>query len=155
MKKSRVLLWLILLAIGLTGVVLYLIAPAAPDDLPHRLNGLLRELHGVAAALATFIFGYFFAVHIQAKLVKHGLYRTRQVWDGYIHLTVWVLLLVSGILLYYPHEVGVNVSLVHWYAGLLLIVIFPIHFWRKKPKLIRTHKTIKTIKTTKTTKTHN
>lgn len=133
MKKSRVFLWLILVAIGGTGVVLFFIAPANPDDLPHPLNGLLRELHGVASVLAIFIFGYFFAAHVQAKLAKHGLFTTGQVWDGYIHLTVWVVLIVSGLLLYYPHALGVNVGLVHWYAGLVLIIIFPIHFWRKKP----------------------
>lgn len=139
MKKSRVLLCLIIVALSLTGVALHLIAPANPDDLPHPLNGVLRELHGIASVLALVIFGYFFAVHIQAKLVKHGLYRTRQVWDGYVHLTAWVLLIVSGLLLYYPHEFGVNVVFIHWYAGLLLIAIFPIHFLRKKSKLIRSH----------------
>lgn len=128
MKKSRISLWLILLATAVTGIALYLLAPASADDFPHPLNGLLRELHGLSAMLSVFIFGYLFADHIQKKLhkKKHHL-------DGYLHLGLWCALVVSGLLLYYPQDTleFLNVSSIHWYAGIFLCGLFPLHYWRK------------------------
>ncbi|MES2823820.1 MAG: hypothetical protein V4732_09480 [Pseudomonadota bacterium] len=135
MKKSRVLLWLVVIAICITGVALYFMAPPSEDELPHRLNGLFRELHGVASAVAIFIFGYLFADHVQKKLAKYKYRWNVHVWDGYLHLTVWVLLIMSGFLLYYPQDslsaMGISIAQVHWYAGLTLIGLFPLHFWHK------------------------
>jgi uncharacterized membrane protein len=136
MKKSRTFLWLVVVAISITGIALYLMAPANDDELPHPLNGLLRELHGVASALAIFIFGYFFSDHVKRKLAKHARHWTWKIIDGYCHLAIWVLLILSGLLLYYPQEIvtniGVSIRAAHWYAGLALIGLFPMHFWRKK-----------------------
>jgi nitrate reductase gamma subunit len=130
MKKSRITLWLILLALVATGVILRWMAPATEDDFPHRLSGLLRELHGLSAALGLMIFGYMLAEHVQKKLAKH-----KRAWDGYAHLGLWILLIASGLLLYYPQEffeaLGLNIPALHWYAGLILGVLFPLHFWRK------------------------
>ncbi|MES2672632.1 MAG: hypothetical protein V4660_00260 [Pseudomonadota bacterium] len=135
MKKSRVLLWFVVIAISITGVALYFMAPPSEDELPHPLNGLFRELHGVASAMAIFIFGYFFADHVQKKLAKYKNHWSAQVWDGYLHLTVWVVLIISGLLLYYPQEslnaMGISIADLHWYAGLILIGLFPLHFWHK------------------------
>jgi hypothetical protein len=135
MKKSRLLLWLILLAVSGTGIALHLMAPATEDELPHQLNGLFRSLHGAVSMFAIFIFGYFFSDHVQKKLAKYRNRGWAPVWDGYSHLTAWVALIISGILLYYPQEVltalSINVVSLHWYAGLLLMIIFPLHFWRK------------------------
>lgn len=138
MKKSRVILWIILIAISISGVALHLITPASADDLPHPLNGAFRMIHGVASALGLFIFGYFFADHVQKKFAKYHYQWRSHLWDGYCHLLVWVLLIVTGLLLYYPPEkitaAGVNIIAIHWYLGLLLIGLFPFHFWRKSIK---------------------
>lgn len=128
MKKSRISLWIILLATALTGVALYLLAPASADDFPHPLNGLFRELHGLSAMLGVFIFGYLFADHVQKKLHKK-----KHHWDGYVHLSLWCALVASGLLLYYPQDLleSFSVGAIHWYAGLALCILFPMHFWRK------------------------
>ena len=133
MKKSRIALWLILIVLAATGILLNWLAPASLDDFPHPLSGLVRELHGLGAALGLMIFGYMLAEHVQKKLAKHHHY-----WDGYLHLLLWVALIISGLLLYYPQEVlaeaGLNVPLIHWYAGLVICALFPLHFWRKSIK---------------------
>ncbi len=128
MKKSRINLWLIWAAVAATGIALYWLAPINEDDFPHPLNGLFRELHGASAMLAVFFFGYMFADHVQKKMHKKKHY-----WDGYVHLTIWSLLTLSGLLLYYPQEFleSWNVASIHWYAGLGLSVVFPLHFMRK------------------------
>lgn len=135
MKKSRVLLWFVFITVGITGIALYFMAPASEDELPHHLNGIFRELHGVASALAIFIFGYLFSDHIQKKLVKYNYQWNSHVWDGYVHLSVWTLLIISGLLLYYPQEflnaMGISIPHIHWYSGLILIALFPLHYWRK------------------------
>lgn len=128
MKKSRISLWLIVLAVAISGIALYLLAPASEDDFPHPLNGLFRELHGVSAMLGVFIFGYFFADHVQKKLPKK-----KRHWDGYAHLSLWALLIISGLLLYYPQDLRgtLNIPSIHWWLGAALCLLFPLHFWRK------------------------
>jgi MFS family permease len=130
MKKSRIFLWLLMLAVSLTGIALYWMAPATEDDFPHPLNGLFRELHGASMALCLIIFGYMLAEHVQKKLAKRGHY-----WDGYLHLGVWIGLIVTGLLLYYPQTLfddwGINMPQWHWYLGLALIAIMPLHTARK------------------------
>ena len=134
-EKSRFLLWSSVVLIGATGVGLYFFAPARETALPHPLNGLFRELHGLASFFAIFMFGYFFSDHVKKKLVKHRQSKTRRPWDGYVHLVVWGVLLVSGLLLYYPQTLiefsPLSVAHVHWYVGLILLFLFPLHFWRK------------------------
>ncbi len=133
MKTSRLLLWLCVLAISLTGVALHFMAPANEGDFPHPLSGLFRELHGASMALGLILFGYMFAEHVQKKLAKR-----KHHWDGYLHLALWTLLILSGLLLYYPQDMiealGVNMPLWHWYAGLGLVLLFPSHYWRKSIK---------------------
>lgn len=128
MKKSRISVWIILLATALTGIALFWLAPVSQDDFPHPLNGLFRELHGASAMCAVFMFGYLFADHVQKKLQKK-----KHHWDGYLHLTLWSLLFVSGLLLYYPQDSLelLDIPDIHWYLGLALCILFPLHFWRK------------------------
>lgn len=130
MKKSRYLLWISALALAITGIALYWMMPAE-GDLPHPLNGLFRELHGAFAALGIFMFGYLFGDHVQKKIHKQHHH-----WDGYVHLSLWILLVVSGLLLYYPLAVLPETLAhnIHWYAGLALCVCFPLHFSRKRIK---------------------
>jgi len=135
MKKSRVFLWAFVASLSITGIALHFMAPATDGDLPHPLSGLLRELHGTAAALAIFMLGYMFASHIQQKLGERSQRWVRQIWDGYLHLATWLLLVITGLLLYYPQSaveaMGLSISAIHWYCGLLLTGLFPLHFWRK------------------------
>jgi hypothetical protein len=135
MKKSRVFLWCVVVAMSITGIALHLMAPDSDDELPNSLIGLMRELHGAAIFLAIFMFGYFFANHVQKKLAKYKLKGRAQVWDGYCHVSVWILLIVSGLLLYYPQDIleslpAINIPAIHWYTGLILLALFPWHFWR-------------------------
>jgi hypothetical protein len=131
MKKSRHLLWICALALAVTGVGLYFMAPAGEGELPHPLNGMFRELHGALAALGIFMFGYLFGDHVQKKIHKH-----QHHWDGYLHLGLWILLVISGLLLYYPQEFLPETLAhnTHWYAGLALCLCFPLHFLRKRIK---------------------
>lgn len=128
MKKSRIGLWLALLTTATTGIALYALMPANADDFPHPLNGLLRELHGLSAMFGVFIFGYLFADHVQKKLHKK-----KHRWDGYLHLGLWCMLVASGLLLYYPQDALeiVNVPYIHWYTGLALCIVLPLHALRK------------------------
>ncbi len=142
MKKSRAVLWVIVLLLSITGIALYVMAPANEEELPHRLNGLFRELHGAIAAVAIFMFGYFFSDHVKKKLVKYRNSKSNRPWDGYLHLCTWTLLIVSGLLLYYPQEffelIPFSITSLHWYAGVVLMGLFPLHFWRKSIKPIHT-----------------
>lgn len=128
MKKSRASLWLIVFAVAITGIALFFIAPANEDDFPHPLNGLFRELHGVSAMFSVFIFGYLFADHVQKKLPKK-----KRHWDGYVHLSLWTILILTGLLLYYPQDLleALSVASIHWWLGIALCLVFPLHFWRK------------------------
>jgi len=133
MKKSHALLWLCVLAISITGVALHFMAPASDDEFPHPLSGLFRELHGVSMALGLVIFGYMLSDHVQKKIAKR-----KHHWDGYLHLGLWILLIASGLLLYYPQDsleaLGLNMPLWHWYVGVGLLLLFPAHVWRKALK---------------------
>lgn len=144
MKKSRVLLWLVVITVSITGIALYWMAPANEDELPHPLNGLFRELHGVVSTIAIFMFGYLFSDHVQKKLAKYKDHWNVHVWDGYLHLSVWVILILSGLLLYYPQEIlsamGISAPHIHWYAGLILIGLFPLHFWHKAINRVQARK---------------
>lgn len=130
MKKSRYLLWICALALAVTGIALYVMMPTE-GELPHPLNGLLRELHGIFAAFGIFMFGYLFGDHVQKKI-----YKQQHHWDGYLHLSLWIMLVISGLLLYYPQEFLPETFAhgVHWYAGLALCICFPLHFLRKRIK---------------------
>jgi len=132
-KLSRLLLVLCLCLLSITGIALYALAPANPDDFPHPLNGLLRELHGASMAASLIMFGFMLSDHVQKKMAKHHHH-----WDGYLHLFAWIILIVSGLLLYYPQDIletiHLNIPLTHWYSGISLLTIFPLHISRKYVK---------------------
>jgi hypothetical protein len=134
MKKSRLFLWIIVVALSGTGIALHFLTGNA-EELPHPLSGLFRSLHGVVSAAALFMFGYFFSDHIQKKRIKYKHKWHSHLWDAYFHFTVWILLITTGLLLYYPpavlEELNVNMGSIHWYLGLILSGLFPFHFWRK------------------------
>ncbi|RYY75462.1 MAG: hypothetical protein EOO52_08675 [Gammaproteobacteria bacterium] len=136
MKKSRLLLWIVLVALSVTGIALHIISPTNADDLPHPFSGLFRSLHGAISAVSLCMFGYFFSDHVQKKLAKFKYHWRTHLWDAYVHLTVWILLIISGLLLYYPQDVfdGTMVINLHWYSGVVLAALFPLHFWRKSIK---------------------
>lgn len=143
MKKSRIILWLVVIATTTTGLALFLCAPASEDDLPHALTGLFRELHGASAMIAVGMFGYLVADHVQKKI-----HARNHRWDGYLHLVLWCLITVSGFLLYYPQDVlsKIDMSAVHWYAGIGLCILFPLHVMRKPMREHRRKKAARRIK---------
>lgn len=133
MKKSRMSLLLSFSVLALSGVALAVCAPGE-DGLPHPLNGRLREIHGLGAYVGLIVFGYFLAEHVRKKLIRYRFSKTARPWDGYLHLWLWVALVASGLLLYYPQDLGldtpVSVASVHWYLGVLLLGVFPVHIAR-------------------------
>jgi membrane protease YdiL (CAAX protease family) len=141
MKKSRISLLMSVAVLAVTGVALAYCA-AGEDGLPHPLNGLLREIHGLGAFLGMIMFGYFFAEHVKKKLARYRRARAGRPWDGYLHLWLWLGLVATGLLLYYPQDVGlqspISVASLHWYMGVILLGLFPVHIGRnvwsgKKP----------------------
>ncbi|HMU65884.1 MAG TPA: hypothetical protein PKE57_01985 [Cellvibrionaceae bacterium] len=133
MKKSRINLILSFAVLAFSGLALVLLAPSE-DGLPHPLNGVLREIHGVGAAFGLFMFGYMFSDHVKKKLVRYRKTRAPRPWDGYLHLWLWVALIVSGLLLYYPQEIAgespISMAKAHWLAGVGLIFLLPLHVGR-------------------------
>lgn len=134
MKKSRINLAISLSLLALSGIALYVLAPT-DEGLPHPYNGLLREIHGAGAVVGLIMFGYLFADHVKKKLIKYRKIKTHRPWDGYVHLWLWIFLIITGWLLYYPQEAwlgaGTAVASAHWYAGVFLMVLFPLHTGRK------------------------
>lgn len=129
MKLSRLFLWLVFLLLSITGVALLWLTPG-PDEFPHPLNGVLRELHGLGMMLGLMLLGYMISDHVQKKLT-----RRHRPWDGYAHLCIWGLVILSGFLLYYPQDFieSLDVSMAQWhgYLGLALIALAPLHATRK------------------------
>lgn len=110
----------------MTGIALVILAPALPDDLPHPFAGALRQGHGAFATLGILLFGFMLADHARKKLKTH-----KYSADGLLHLALWTLLIISGYLLYYPLP-WMDMLEVHWWLGIALIAILPLHIARRK-----------------------
>lgn len=82
------------------------------------------KLHGAFAFAAVWLFGLLWGVHI-TKAWPHK----RRRWSGGVLTGVFVLLIVSGYLLYYIGDDKVRpiVSVVHWAIGLGCPIFFLFH----------------------------
>lgn len=123
LKKAYQIVILITLLLALSGVILYSALPATADDLPKAWYNMARQWHGALAMLGLMALGYMLSDHIEKK----WRYWRKHV-DGVLHLLLWLLLVVSGFLLYYPPTEGEwPISAVHWWLGIALCLWFPLH----------------------------
>ena len=83
--------------------------------------------HGIAAMLATLALGSVMPFHIKA-----GYKSRKQLWSGFGQLGFLAALLISGALLYYGPEEARDITVdTHWITGLLFLVIFILHSFKK------------------------
>jgi hypothetical protein len=135
-KKQYWLMSAIVVLLIISGIGLYLCLPPSEDEFPHPFNGTFRQFHGAAAYLALIGLGYMLGDHI-AKKWRYW----RRHLDGVMHLILWLLLSITGLLLYYPIMVldAIAMGTVHWYLGVTLLLVYPAHasqlqlkrWWRK------------------------
>jgi hypothetical protein len=87
------------------------------------------KLHGAFAFAAVWMFGLLWGIHI-AKLWPHR----RRRWSGGILTGVFVLLILSGYLLYYLGDDRIRplISALHWVIGLACPIFFAWHRLRRR-----------------------
>jgi len=121
-RWQRLLTWFGLALCALSGSA-YLIG--------HEFNFLVQQLgnhsilvvHGVSAALVIFILGAVATVHIKAGLVAR-----KSLISGFTQLVALVLLVATGLLLYYgSEEIRELTILSHWILGLFFMPFFIFH----------------------------
>lgn len=91
---------------------------------PSALEPWWLRLHGAAAFLALGLAGLVWAMHARLGIARHKRRPT-----GLILIGAFVLLAISGYLLYYATGDGIRevVSLIHWIVGLAVAVPFLLH----------------------------
>ena len=121
-RWQRLLTWFGLALCALSGSA-YLIG--------HEFNVLVQQLgnhsilvvHGASAALVIFILGAVATVHIKAGLVAR-----KSLISGFAQLFAIVLLVNTGLLLYYGSEEIRDLTILsHWIFGLIFTPIFVFH----------------------------
>jgi hypothetical protein len=86
-------------------------------------NHSVLVVHGVSAAGVIFIVGTVATVHIQAGLVAK-----KSLFSGFFQLFVLVLLITTGLLLYYgTEEIRDLAVFIHWTFGLSVMPVFVFH----------------------------
>lgn len=91
---------------------------------PHPLQSWWLKIHGAFAFAALWIFGLIWAVHISKALPRRARKRS-----GILLLSVILVLVVTGYLLYYVASDAVRpaISVVHWSVGLGSPVFLVLH----------------------------
>jgi hypothetical protein len=86
-------------------------------------NHTVLVLHGVSAAGVVFLLGTVATVHIKAGLVAK-----KSLCSGFFQLFVLVLLVSTGLLLYYGTEETRDFTVwSHWILGLSFVPVFVVH----------------------------
>lgn len=132
MKHGKYLLWFVFIGLALTGIGLDLTLPATSDDFPHPWHGDMRVAHGLFVFLGLMSFGQVYQEHIRKQFKKW-----RQYPDGFVHLSVWLLTIVTGFLVYYPPmwlSEWLDIARIHWYLSLVMILVLPAHVLLHRPK---------------------
>lgn len=99
----------------------------------------MLRLHGMAMMICLFLYGSLLRVHmIKAWHVRRN--RT----TGLIAVTTFLLLVLTGYLLYYAGDETSRpiISLAHWIVGLGVGAVLPFHIWygrKLKADLLRLH----------------
>ena len=86
-------------------------------------NHSILIVHGAAAYLFVLLFGAVIPTHIRAAWKAK-----RNLVSGSLMIAVMLLLLISGLFLYYADEMRDAALWVHWVIGGGLVVLFPFHF---------------------------
>jgi hypothetical protein len=86
-------------------------------------NHSVLVLHGIAAAFTLMAFGAVMPFHIKA-----GLKAKKNLISGISQLAILVILVITGLLLYYgPEESHEFSELTHWVLGLIFFGLFVFH----------------------------
>lgn len=90
------------------------------------------KLHGAFAFAAVWMFGLLWGIHI-AKLWP----QIKRRWSGSLLTAVFVLLILSGYLLYYVGDdrIRPEISAVHWIVGLACPIFFVWHRLKRRAAL--------------------
>ena len=96
---------------------------------PHPIETWWLRLHGAAAFVALWLGGLVWIVH-----VRHALSRPKRRVSGIALIAMFVVLAMSGYLLYYASDDATRdvVRLVHWLVGVTLIAPFLLHSLRAR-----------------------
>lgn len=86
-------------------------------------NHTLLVAHGISAYLFVLLFGAVIPTHIRAAWKAK-----RNLVSGSLMIAVMLLLLISGLFLYYADEMRDSALWVHWVIGGGLVLLFPFHF---------------------------
>jgi hypothetical protein len=131
LKKSRKLaVYAVSLALLLTGLLwLYFfyfvrVVDQFGFENPHPSQGYFMIAHALAALPAVWIYGFLWQIH-----VKPGWRARTKRWSGGTMWTLVLLMILTGYALYYIGNDVVRdwVSLTHWIAGLVALVVFLWH----------------------------
>lgn len=105
----------------------------------HPLEPWSLKIHGAFSALALVLLGSLLAIHVTPALQSR-----RHLWTGLSLLTLWLLLAVSGYLLYYAGDEDLRalISQLHWIVGLALPLLLAAHLserwlrrlWRRQQR---------------------
>jgi hypothetical protein len=123
---QRVATYLVFTLCALSGAV-YLLLHEGPPSLAQSLG--LASLHawlvthGVSAAIVLLLFGAALPLHVNLAWRAR-----RNRYSGALMLLVLMLLMGSGLLLYYASEALRQFGLwLHWLTGAVALLVFPLH----------------------------
>ena len=130
-ERSVYLLTLALTASGVAWLYLHYFAQI-PGDFGPQTNPLepwSLKLHGACSALALVLLGNLLAIHVPPALQSR-----RHLLTGLGLLAFWLLLAVSGYLLYYAGNEALRAltSKLHWIVGLLLPLSLVAHLSERR-----------------------
>jgi hypothetical protein len=124
-------LWLGLIASGVVWLVLHYFVLVkgefGPEHSPFEPMSL--KVHGGLAFLALWFGGMMWGTHM-----LKGWSQKRRRWSGLALLTVFLVLIVTGYLLYYAgdEDLRAKISLVHWIIGMGIPAAYLFHRLSKK-----------------------
>jgi hypothetical protein len=105
-----------------TSGVLYLLGHEFSISVVNFENHSILTAHGFSAYFFVMLFGSVMPNHIKA-----GWKNKRNIVLGSIMTAVIVILLITGLFLYYGDEIRDAALWVHWVLGGSLVVLFPLH----------------------------
>lgn len=124
-------LWLGLIGSGVVWLFLHYFVLVKGEFGPEHspFEPLSLKVHGGLAFLALWFGGMMWGTHM-----LKGWSQKRRRWTGVSLLVVFVVLIVSGYLLYYAgdEDLRSRISLVHWVVGLGIFLVYLVHRLSKR-----------------------